>query len=215
MRTASRYPRMGGMWVLLVLLLAGCIGGKVPSEQILRISSDSKPIVISRQEKADQAIENAPLVVMEDLTAFPALDRNAVMLSHGRVLTPSSRWYWEGAPAAITGACIAASLQGRTEVTLVWPYRNRLEHQAMLTGRVEAFEVRTDAMEMLVRIRLALWTPRGRSLLLTRVLTSAMPLRSVAAQDIAEAASRCMQELSGAAADWLCTDGRNAIRAGQ
>lgn len=195
-------------------LATGCVGGKVPSEQILRITQGAaSPGTRAQAEalNAAPAVAARPLLVMDDLAAFPALDRSAVMLAHGRVLTPSTRWYWEGAPAAITSASIAAALQGMPEFTIVWPYRNRMEHQGMLTGRVEAFEARPDSREMYVSVRMSLWTPRGRQLLDTQLVQATQPLASVSAQGIADAAGRCMAQITTGVAEWLRTGGLKAL----
>lgn len=217
-RGALKGNSYGGMWcpILLValtcFLLSGCIGGSVPQEQILRIAHETS--------KASGASEEAggfsgPIIVMEDMDSFPALDRSAVMVAAGNVLTPSTRWYWEGAPAAITSASIAARLQEERSYTIVWPMRNRLEHQAMLTGRVEEFEASSADKDMHIALRMSLWTPRGGKLLLTRIVRASRPLAAVSAEGIARAASLCMTDITGEIALWLRTDGITAIKAAQ
>lgn len=193
---------------LCASVLAGCVGGTVPSEQILRIDQPDKG-----QYAGESRHFSGPMILMENLDCFPALDRSAVMLARGNVLTPSSRWYWEGAPAAITSASIASHLQSLSEFTLVWPSRNRLEHEAMLTGRVEAFEVREQDSVMKISLHMSLWTERGKRLLLTHAVEVKEPLSTLSPQAIAQAASKGMATASKRIGEWLRTEGLKAIAA--
>ncbi|MFV0348826.1 MAG: ABC-type transport auxiliary lipoprotein family protein [Halodesulfovibrio sp.] len=210
---APRGVSLAAVLLLTAMLVAGCVGSKIPSEQILRIAPRQAAAVQTNSTGSYAHRFGGPLILMENFESFPALDRSAVMVARGNVLTPSTRWYWEGAPASIATASIASALQSSPEYTLVWPARNRQEHQAVLTGRVESFEVREQESEMVISLRMALWTERGKVLLLTRSVDVHEPLSAMTPQAIADAASKGMASASQAVGAWLKAEGLQAIAA--
>ncbi|GFM38513.1 hypothetical protein DSM19430T_31970 [Desulfovibrio psychrotolerans] len=151
--------------------------------------------------------------MLENMSSLPALERSAVMISHGSVLSPSSRWYWEGTPAEITASAVAAALEGATDYTLLMPWRGRLAHDATLTGRVESFEFRQQESVLRIRVRFSLWAPRGTHLLSGHVAQAQYPVAEAQAQRIAEAASHGMAEITASVHHWLATEGVAALRA--
>lgn len=168
----------------------------------------------SPQDSADtERPAYLPVIMMENMSSLPALERSAVMLSHGSVLSPSSRWYWEGTPAEITASAVAAGLEGATDYTLLMPWRGRLAHDATLTGRVEAFEYRQQEAVLRIRVRFSLWAPRGTHLLSGHVAQAQYPVAHAQAQDIAEAASHGMAEVTASVHNWLATEGMASLRA--
>ncbi len=190
--------------VLLLTILPGCFGGKVPQEEILRITGAT-----FRQEAREVSLTlpdaglRPPVVAMERLSCFPALDRSAVMVARGNVLTPSTRWYWEGSPKELVTTALAAYLQQEPSLSVLYPHRSRQAVQALLTGRVENFEAVPAEGVVRVRLRLELWTADGVSLLATRYVEAASPMAHLSAQPIAEAASLAMADISASATRWL------------
>jgi len=215
--TRRKYPSgimaFAAIFLLAAVMISGCVGSKIPSEQILRIAPPQVAAGRTNSTGYSSHRFGGPLILMENFESFPALDRSAVMVARGNVLTPSTRWYWEGAPASIATASIASSLQANREYTLVWPARNRQEHQAVLTGRVEGFEVRERESEMVISLRMALWTERGKVLLLTRSVDVHEPLSAITPQAIADAASKGMASAAQSVGEWLKTEGLQAIAA--
>lgn len=214
---ASGSMALVAVFLLAAVMISGCVGSKIPSEQILRIAP-RQAAAMQANSTGDGTLGTShrfggPLILMENFESFPALDRSAVMMARGNVLTPSTRWYWEGAPASIATVSIASSLQANREYTLVWPARNRQEHQAVLTGRVERFEVREHESEMVISLRMALWTERGKVLLLTRSVDVHEPLSAMTPQAIADAASKGMASAAQSVGEWLKTEGLQAIAA--
>lgn len=191
--------------LIICLSLSGCVGGKVPVEKILRISPAT--VATSSTVKPGDA-----LIVLRTLEAFPALERSAVMVAEGNVLSPSSRWFWEGTPATMITASLASGLQQLESMAVIWPERSRMRHTAILSGRVEAFEVqRAPHKQMVVRLRLSLWKDRGRELLATFGAGSRVPLTSLSERTIAAAAVTAMAEVNEQVALWLQTEARGLL----
>lgn len=194
--------------ILSLVLLQGCVGGKVPSERILRIQNEAPADYVVRKGE--------PLIVMDDLEAFPVLERTAVLGGNGNVLTPSTRLYWEGPPAAIATANLASGLNARQGFTIVWPSRSRLRHDARLTGRVEAFEVRFEPEKaMIITISFSLWSEFGKQLIATKTISSKQTISKVQPDDMAKAASAAMQEVIKQTGDWLITTGLPVVKTSQ
>ena len=198
----KKYCRKLAILLLLVgnFVMSGCVGGKVPAEKVLRISpaTVAHGTVIHPDDK---------LIVLQTLEAFPALERSAVMMANGNVLTPSTRWFWEGAPASMITASLASGLQDMKRIAIIWPDRSRIRHSAILNGRVEAFEVqRAPEKKMVVRLRLSLWGERGRSLMATYGAGAEVPISSVSDKAIAAAAVTAMEEVNKQVRHWLTND---------
>ncbi|MEF3698331.1 ABC-type transport auxiliary lipoprotein family protein [Desulfolutivibrio sp.] len=184
-----------------LLLMAGCLGSAPPVEHYLRVEAATAGC----DKGAGHATATPGVVVAYmDLTALDNLDRPAVLVANGSVLAPSTRWYWEGAPQDVMGGGIIRAVNCQPGVAGVLKYRPRVEHQAVLSGNVTAFNVqRKNGLRFVAGVRLELWTKDARRLVGSRDFAVETPIASETPEAIADAASRAVSRIAAEAVAWL------------
>lgn len=182
---------------LLLLLIMGCGTTRAPDQLYLRVSGPTTSVDMESSGDSDL------VVGVRDFEAVQALDRTAVMLASGRVLTPSSYWYWEGTPANMVVRGVVAGINAQAGMRAVWPQTSRMRYGVMLTGHVEGFEVRRQKMEMAIALKVDAWDGRGRNWLSGTQFSAVEPLRSLDPDIVARAASRALEKVSKAVGEWL------------
>lgn len=188
----SRILRLLPLLVLTVLLTA-C--ASAPPEQFLRIPVPPPDC---------DSLAGSPVTIgVRDFTSLSGLDRSAVLLANGSVLLPSNVWYWEGTPAEILTQAVAETVACHNAYRAVWPYRSRIVHDFVLTGRVTAFEILEDVREMRLAVTFDLASERGREWLASRTVRITEPLDGSSAQNTAEAAGRATGRMLNALMGWL------------
>ncbi len=194
------FPRRSMLALTLCLALGGCMG-KPPTPEFLRLGMDDPQLC----DEAQQHKKTGCMVLaMKPVTSLPGMDRTAVSVVRGQVMTPSTVWYWEGSPAELLDQAMVRALTCSADIKAVWPYRPRVAHEALLTGRVLAFEVDEAAARVFrIRLRLDLWSPRGNSWLEGRDFVAEAPVAALKGQDIALAAGRAVADVQAQALAWL------------
>jgi len=190
--------------VLGLLLVAGCLGSAPPVEHYLRVEATTAGC-----DKGAQHAGASPsaVVAFMELTALDNLDRPAVLVANGSVLAPSTRWYWEGAPQDVVGAGIIRAVNCLPGVAGVLKYRPRVEHQAVLSGNVTAFNVqRKNGLRFVAGVRLEIWTKDARRLVASHDFATETPIAAETPEAIADAASLAVSRLAVEAAAWLTAD---------
>jgi hypothetical protein len=192
--------------ILLVLaLLSGCMGS-APGQRYL---------TISEQWFADCGENNSAsdlVLAVKDLESLPALDRTSVLIGDERVLTPSHVWYWEGTPAESLTIALVNRISCVEGYQAVWPYRPRVERNALLTGRVHKFAAYTVGQPRFeVSAHLEVWDSRGKSKLAGRVFTASSempgfdPTGPGSAAMLADAAEEAVRQMLDQAAEWIAS----------
>ncbi|WP_246299088.1 ABC-type transport auxiliary lipoprotein family protein [Desulfolutivibrio sulfodismutans] len=184
-----------------LLLMTGCLGSAPPVEHYLRVEA-----VTAGCDKGLPQMNVSPsaVVAFMELTALDNLDRPAVLVANGSVLAPSTRWYWEGAPQDVVGAGIIRAVNCLPGVAGVLKYRPRVEHQAVLSGNVTAFNVqRKNGLRFVAGVRLDVWTKDARRLVGSRAFEVETPIAAETPEGIADAASQAVSRIAAEAAAWL------------
>jgi ABC-type uncharacterized transport system auxiliary subunit len=132
-----------------------------------------------------------------------SLDRQAVMLATGRVLTPSSRWYWEASPGRLLEEALTRALNCSNAVAAVRPVHASTEADFVITGFVGGFEVRRDEKRLTASVDIQLWDREGERLIASRAFATAATLTSIDAQSIADAGARALDGLGAETAGWV------------
>lgn len=181
--------------------LAGCLGSAPPVERYLRVAAVgaecARPVSEGRAEAQG-------VVAVMDFTALDNLDRPAVLVASGNVLVPSTRWYWEGAPQDVMTGVVVRTVNCLPGVAGVLKYRPRVEHQAVLTGSVTAFNVqRKGGSRFVAAVRLEVWTRDAKRLVASREFTAETALAGETPEAIADAASSAASQVADQAAAWL------------
>ncbi len=191
-----------GMTLALAMLLplGGC---SAPSkEYVLRLDPMDCAALPHKNESSD-----ADVLILEEVRVLAGLDRNAVFIAQRDVLSPSTIWYWEGPPGEVLLQSLLESLNCLGPYRVVWPYRSRMEHEGVLRGRMERFELRTDAdgeaSVFAARLVMELWSRDNRKLRRSRAFESVVPTTAMTAQATAVAASEATRELAAQIAAWL------------
>jgi ABC-type uncharacterized transport system auxiliary subunit len=182
---------------LLLVILGGCLGKPGPAEEYLKVS-----------EKADCGTDHAQgkirtVVGVRQFKSGDALDRQAVMLARGRVLNPSSRWYWEAAPAKMFEQSVARALNCTDSLVAAWPMRSTTEAAYTVSGTVTSFEVQEKAMAISVTLMCQVWDAKGVNLVGSRDFVSDQPIKSLDGQGIAEGGAKALSGISQDVGEWL------------
>lgn len=184
------------LWLALPLILSGCLGKAGPTEEFLRILGGDAP--------CRQAVSGGTTVVgVKNLKASETLERQAVLLARGRVLTPSPRWYWEAEPGRLATQALARSIGCRGSVAVAWPIRSTTRADAVVSGQVSVFEVREAERTMAVALTCQVLDGEERRILGTREFATVQPVAAFTAQGVAEAASTALTGLAGEAGEWI------------
>ncbi|MDY7001572.1 MAG: ABC-type transport auxiliary lipoprotein family protein, partial [Thermodesulfobacteriota bacterium] len=187
---------------LAFLCLAyGCFGGSGPAEKYLRLSLETQ----NAREQAQTADGDGRLVLaVKELAGLPALDRTAVLLADGPVLTPSTTWYWEGTPADVLTQALVHGLSRSSTYRVVWPYRPRVSRKAQVSGRVLSFEVHPGGERFFtLAFHLDLWDAQGKIWLAGKTFQGKQETQGLSAKTVAEAASQAVSSAVRDAVGWL------------
>ena len=202
--------------VALVLLcaglfcLSGCLGKAGPVEEYLRVGG-GESVCAGAGQNPSQAGEAVPgaaaktrvLIAVGKMKTSEALDRQAVMLATWRVLTPSSRWYWEASPGKLFQEALTRALNCSNEVAAVRPVHASTEADFVITGFVEGFEVRRDEKLLTASVDIQVWDRDGERMIASRAFATAASLASIDAQSIAVAGARALDGLGAETAGWV------------
>jgi cholesterol transport system auxiliary component len=185
----------------LALLLPGCLGSPPPVEQYLRVETAFSPCAGAGAAREGA---RAGVVAFKSLEAMDNLDRPAVLFADGSVLVPSVRWYWEGTPRDVMTAAVTQAVTCLSGVSGVIAYRPRVEHDAVMSGVVTAFNVqRKGGLRFVAAVGLEVWTKNQVRMLASREFQTEVAMRGETAADIAEAASRAATDIGREAAAWV------------
>ncbi len=183
--------------VLACLCLTACLGKAPPPEEYLRLGQ-------SREACGNVPVKDGVVLAMKPFKAPDNLNRQAVLLARGRVLSPSMRWYWEASPELLAGEAVAADVACLDGFAGAAPYRSRLDHDAGLTGTLSAFNLQEEGgTRFVIALRLELWSANYKRLLASTVIESARPVAAMDAQSVADAASGALAEAASKAGAWL------------
>jgi len=189
---------------LAFLCLAyGCFGGPGPAEKYLRLSPGAQDVRKDAQA-ADSDSDGRLTLAIKEMTGLPALDRTAVLLADGPVLTPSTTWYWEGTPADVLAQALVDGLSRSSAYRVVWPYRPRVSRKAQVSGRVLSFEVRPGGGRFFtLAFHLDLWDAQGKMWLAGKTFQGRREIQGFSAGTVAEAASLAVASAVQDAVAWL------------
>lgn len=200
--------------VLLSLILSACLGG-APQQRFLHITDTGHC-----EEKPDNAnTVDGLIIAIKDFKSLSSLDRTNVLISSGRVLAPSHSWYWEATPAETLTMTVADRISYSGGFSSAWPYRPRIERNAMLSGYVTAFATElSNPARFTVSVRIELWNNRGNEKLavkdfqVTRELPDSFgPEKLGLPNDLAETAASAVCILGNEVRAWL-EDNENLIQ---
>ncbi|QJT10036.1 hypothetical protein E8L03_14350 [Oceanidesulfovibrio marinus] len=191
----ARRPVMGVLLLAtLALMLSSC---GTPNQRYL--------LQLAPPECADggHTLED-PVLMLDDFTTLPGMDRTAVFIAQDNVIQPSTVWYWEGNPAEIMTQAVSDRLECAGPYRVSWPYFGELEHAAVLRGRVREFQlVNTSLPEFRIRLSVELWGPRHTRMLAINTFTASEPVDAITPQATASAASKAVSKATLAISEWL------------
>ena len=183
---------------IVILAIAGCVGKAGPVEQYLRVSGGESP--------CDQsAVQGKKRIVigLRPIKASETLDRQAVLLARGRVMNPSTHWYWEASPASLFEQALLRALRCSPTLTAAWPVRSTTKASLTLNCVVTDFEVQEQTMALTAALDCQVWDGDGVSLIAARSFSASIPASSLSAQSIADAGAKALARISADANTWL------------
>ena len=182
---------------------AGCLGGSPPQQRFLRITDTGVC-----KEKTGQEAKETLIIAVKDFKSLLSLDRTNVLISNNRVLAPSHSWYWEATPAETLTMTVADRISFSNSFSSAWPYRPRIERDAVLTGYVTSFAAELDPPgRFIASVRIELWNERGREKLAEKEFDVSSEVPGFNPEELGDPNS-----LAQNAADAVCIMG-NEIRA--
>jgi cholesterol transport system auxiliary component len=138
------------------------------------------------------------------LTALENLDRTAVLTARDQVLSASLEYYWEGAPQDVVGQALRRGIECQSAAVTPVDYQPRVEHDAVLTGQVTAFNVEeTEGGRFVVSVHLDLWSRNLGARIATGEFNAYAPLENFNGDTIAKAASNALGRVVPKVVDWL------------
>lgn len=183
--------------------LGGCLGKPGPVEEYLRVgggdTSCAQGVQDARTGKARVA------VALRQVKSADALDRQAVMLARGRVMSPSLRWYWEASPCRLAEQDLVRAVNCTPGLAAIWPVRSTTEAPLSMSVTLTSFEVQEQPPVMNAAMDCQVWDGSGTKLLAAQSFSVQVPARALDAQAIAEAGSAALSGLSGDAARWVAS----------
>lgn len=180
--------------------LGGCLGKPGPVEEYLRVGGGDAACTQEMQTgKARVAVG------LRQVKSADALDRQAVMLARGRVMSPSLRWYWEASPCRLAEQALVRAVNCTPGLAAIWPVRSTTEAPMSMSVTLTAFEVQEQPPVMNAAMDCQIWDESGAKLLAARTFSAKVPARALDAQAIAEAGSRALSGLSGDVAQWVAS----------
>ena len=188
-------------WIVCFALaasLAGCFGKPPPPQRYLRVDLGQAPCPESTSQQ-----QRLPLGV-KPLRALENLDRTAVMTARDNVLTASLEYYWEGAPQDIVGQALRRGIECQSRRLTPVDYQPRVEHDAVLTGDLTAFNVEeTEGGRFMVSVHLDLWSKNLGKRLSTGDFSAYAPLENFSGDAVAKAATDALGRIVPKVVEWL------------
>jgi len=185
---------------LMVACLGGCFGKPPPPQRYLRVELESTPCPGSTSQQHRLPVGFKPLKALENL------DRTAVMTARDQVLTASLDYYWEGAPQDIVGQLLRRGVECQSAAMTPVDYQPRVEHDAVLTGELTAFNIEeTDGGRFVVSVHLDLWTKNMGARIAAGDFNAYYPLENFQGDTIAKAAGNALGRVAPKVVEWLDT----------
>ena len=194
------FPAIGrlALCVLTAACLAGCFGKPPPEQRYLRVATESTPCPGSASQQHRLPLGFKPLKALENL------DRTAVMTAQNQVLTASLQYYWEGPPQDVVGGILRQGIECQSTALTPVDYQPRVEHDAVLTGELTAFNVDyTDGGRFVVSLHLDLWTKNMGARISTGDFNAYAPLDDFKGETIARAAASALGRITPKVVEWL------------
>lgn len=189
------------VWAVCVLLaasLSGCFGKPPPPQRYLRVDLADTTCPGSNSQQ-----HRLPLG-MKPLTALENLDRTSVMTARDNVLTASLQYYWEGAPQDIVGQALRRSIECQSLNLTPVDYQPRVEHDAVLTGQLTAFNVEeTEGGRFMVALHLDLWSKNLGKKLSSGDFSAYAPLENFSGEAVSRAAADALGRVVPKVVEWL------------
>ena len=189
------------VWTVCFLLaasLSGCFGKPPPPQRYLRVDLADTTCPGSNSQQ-----HRLPLG-MKPLTALENLDRTAVMTARDNVLTASLQYYWEGAPQDIVGQVLRRSIECQSLSLTPVDYQPRVEHDAVLTGQLTAFNVEeTEGGRFMVALHLDLWSKNLGKKLSAGDFSAYAPLENFSGEAVSRAAADALGRVVPKVVEWL------------
>lgn len=178
-------------------LLAGCFGKAGPVEEYLRLGQAEGCAGETGAARAKIGVG------LRKLRTVDALDRQAVMLAEGRIMSPSQRWYWESPPGRMAEAALAAAMDCSATLSAVWPVRYDSAWAVGLSGSLERFEVLVQEKRFIASVTLQAWDAQDGKPLGAKTFALTEPVPSLDAQGVARAGAVALQRLGQEARQWV------------
>uniref|UniRef100_I2PX80 ABC-type uncharacterized transport system, auxiliary component n=1 Tax=Desulfovibrio sp. U5L TaxID=596152 RepID=I2PX80_9BACT len=194
------YQLMGrlAIFALLAASLSGCFGKPPPPQRYLRVDLEETPCPGSNSQQHRLPLGFKPLTALENL------DRTSVLTARNQVLTASLEYYWEGAPQDVVGQALRRGIECQSTAVTPVDYQPRVEHDAVLTGQVTAFNVEeTEGGRFVVSVHLDLWSKNLGTRIATGEFNAYAPLENFNGDTIAKAASNALGRVVPKVVDWL------------
>jgi ABC-type uncharacterized transport system auxiliary subunit len=190
--------------LMILSLLTGCFGMKAPDERYLHLSAVQTACgQLGFAEETSPADSGLPILALRPFSAFPALNRSALMLAQGPILRPSLSLSWEAVPADLLTQAMVNALACSDKRTILWPYSGRSPHDAVLMGRVTTFKVDTQASYFFAALHIDLYGPRSKTWLAGKAFLSEQRFRERSAEAYAQAADAAVLDLTSQVLKWL------------
>jgi cholesterol transport system auxiliary component len=193
-------PRTGHVVVLAIVLvcLSACFGKPPPEQRYLRVELESTPCPGSASQQHRLPVGFKPLKALENL------DRTAVLTARDQVLTASLQYYWEGVPQDVVGQALRRGIECQSTAMTPVDYQPRVEHDAVLTGQVTAFNIEeTEGGRFVVSLHLDLWTKNSGARVSSGDFNAYYPLEDFRGDTIAKAASNALGRIVPKVIEWL------------
>jgi len=183
---------------LIAACLSGCFGKPPPPQRYLRVDLQSAPCPEANSQQHRLPLGFKPLKALENL------DRTAVLTARDQVLTASLEYYWEGSPQDVVGQALRQGIECQSTALTPVDYQPRVEHDAVLTGQVTAFNVEeTEGGRFVVSVHLDLWSKNLGARIATGDFNAYAPLENFSGDTIAKAASDALGRVVPKVVAWL------------
>ncbi|MFV0423016.1 hypothetical protein [Oleidesulfovibrio sp.] len=195
--------------LLLCISLFACGGRGGPREKLLRVDTGS----IFRPQSETYCADNTMLHLrLYEVGTLAGLNRTAVLIAKGNVLTPSTTWHWEGTPPTLFTQALENETANNPYYDISAHPRSRNDLSGILRVSITAFEVVAEApYKVRGGARIELWTADETSRIDMTALTFEEPIERMEGDLIAKAASQVLSKLSGQTRAWLETSALRAL----